>query len=104
MAKREIVWTRTADLQLIGVLEYWVNRNKSKIFSEELLKIVSEKTTQIAENPMLFRHTHVEAVRMAPLGHYSILYKSTEKAIIIMAFWDNRQDPKRLLDIIRGKK
>jgi plasmid stabilization system protein ParE len=104
MAQRQIIWTRTADIQLIGVLEYWANRNKSKLFAEALLKIVTKKTLQIADNPKLFRATHMEAVRMAPLGHYSIFYKITEKAIFIIAFWDNRQDPKRLLEIIRSKK
>ena len=51
MAKRNIVWTRTADLQLVGVLEYWVKRNKSSNYSKKLLRIVTERTLQISETP-----------------------------------------------------
>ena len=43
MAKRDIVWGRTADLQLVGVLEYWVKRNKSGNYSKKLLKILQNK-------------------------------------------------------------
>jgi len=33
MAKRNVIWTRTADLQFVGILEYWVKRNKSATYS-----------------------------------------------------------------------
>jgi hypothetical protein len=36
------------------------------------------------------------------MGHFSILYKLTEDRLIITSFWDNRQDPKKLIDIIKG--
>jgi len=35
------------------------------------------------------------------MGHFSIYYKITETKLIIMAFWDNRQDPKKLLESIQ---
>lgn len=35
-----------------------------------------------------------------PLGNYSIFYKIFDEKIIITAFWDNRQDPKKLLKIL----
>lgn len=41
MAKRAIIWTKTADIQLVGVLEYWVKRNKSTSYSKKLVKLVS---------------------------------------------------------------
>ncbi len=40
MAKREIVWTKTAEIQLYSVLEYWLERNKSNVYPKKLLKIV----------------------------------------------------------------
>ena len=40
-------------------------------------------------------------LRVASLGNFSIFYKVTEKSIIITAFWDNRQDPKTLLNILK---
>ncbi len=38
------------------------------------------------------------------MGHFSIYYKFTSDQIIVMAFWDNRQDPKKLLKTISKKK
>jgi hypothetical protein len=51
MAKRNVIWTRTADIQFAGILEYWVKHNKSTTYSKKLIKLVSERTKKIAENP-----------------------------------------------------
>ena len=53
MAKRTIIWTRTADIQLVGVLEYWVKRNKSSNYSKKLLWLVTERTLQISAFPFM---------------------------------------------------
>lgn len=98
MAKRDIIWTKTADLQFVGILEYWVKRNKSASYSKKLLKLVSKRTNQISEKPFIYRSTDFKDIRVSALGNFSIYYKVTdEKIIIITAFWDNRQDPKKLL-------
>lgn len=99
MAERKIVWTRTADIQFVGVLEYWVKRNKSNTYSKKLVRLVSERTKQIAENPLSCKLTDFENTRVASLGNFSIFYKIFDSGIIISAFWDNRQDPKKLLNI-----
>lgn len=104
MAKRNVIWTRTSDLQFAGVIEYWVKRNKSNIYSKKLVKLVSERTKQIAENPLLYKVTDFQDVRVASLGNYSIYYKVSETEITITAFWDNRQDAIKLLKILENKK
>jgi len=103
MAKRNVIWTRTADIQLVGILEYWVTKNKSNSYSIKLLKLVTDRTIQIAKNPELYKRTAFKNIRVASLGNYSIYYKTTEVEIIITAFWDNRQDPKNLLKSLIGK-
>ncbi len=35
------------------------------------------------------------------MGHFSILYKLTDEQLIITAFWDNRQNPQKLMEIIK---
>jgi len=104
MAKRNVIWTRTADIQFVGILEYWVKRNKSNTYSKKLVKMVSERTKQIAEKPLLYKVTDFKDVRVASLGNFSIFYKVSDEKIIITAFWDNRQDPKKLLKILERKK
>ncbi len=97
MAKRNIIWTRTADLQFVGILEYWVKRNKSASYSKKLLKLVSTRTHQILEKPFIYRSTNFKDFRVSVLGNFSIYYRVNDEQIIIAAFWDNRQDPKKLL-------
>ncbi len=101
MAKRNVVWTRTADIQLVGVLEYWVERNKSNTYSKKLLKLVTQRTLQIAKYPFLYKKADFKDTRISSLGNFSIYYKIFESEIVITAFWDNRQDPKKLLQILK---
>lgn len=103
MAKRNVIWTRTADLQFVGILEYWVKRNKSNSYSKKLVKLVSKRTKQIADKPLIYNTIDFKDERVASLGNFSIYYKVSEKEIIITAFWDNRQDPEKLLKILENK-
>lgn len=104
MAERAVRWTRTADIQFVGILEYWVKRNKSNKYSKKLIKIVAERTKQIAERPLIYKSADFKDTRVASLGNFSIFYKVTDEEIIITAFWDNHQDPKKLLRILNDKK
>jgi plasmid stabilization system protein ParE len=104
MVKRNIVWTRTADLQFIGILEYWVEKNKSNVFSKKLLKLVIKRTLEISENPFIYKSTDFKDVRVSSLKNFSIYYKVTDEQIIVSAFWDNRQNPKKLLRILQNEK
>ncbi|QTD37948.1 type II toxin-antitoxin system RelE/ParE family toxin [Polaribacter batillariae] len=104
MAKRNVIWTRTADIQFVGILEYWVKKNKSNRYSKKLLKLVSERTKQIAEKPLIYKATDFKDTRVASLGNFSIYYKFNDTEIIITAFWDNRQNSKKLLKILENKK
>lgn len=101
MAERVVKWTRTADIQYIGILQYWVNRNNSNLYSKKLIKIVAELTQQIAKTPYAFRLTDFKDTRTAPLGNFNVFYKVHDHEIIITAFWDNRQNPKKLLKILK---
>lgn len=101
MVKREVIWTKTADIQFVGILDYWVKRNRSNMYSKKLIRSVAERTKQISQNPYIYKSTDFSNVRVASLGNYCIYYKVTENAIIISAFWDNRQDPEKLLKLLR---
>jgi len=100
MVKRNITWTITADKQFSGILEYWVKRNKTSTYSRKLLKQVADKTSRIAENPYIYKATNFNKVRVAIMDNFSIFYKIKENEIIITAFWDNRQNPDQLLEIL----
>jgi plasmid stabilization system protein ParE len=100
MARREIVFTLTAAKQRRAILEYWTKRNGSAKYAKKLIRISGEHLKVIAQFPESFRESEVSGVHESTMGHFSIYYRFTETRIIVMAFWDNRQDPKKLLDLI----
>ncbi len=104
MAKRNVVWTKTADIQFVGILAYWVKRNKSGSYSKKLVKLVAETTNQIAKTPFIYKSTDFKNTRVASMGNFGIYYKVSDEQITITAFWDNRQDPKKLLKVLQNKK
>lgn len=100
MVKRKIVWTETAAKQRREILRYWTERNKSITYAEKLIEITAKHLKVISKNPAAFKETEFDEVRESAMGHFSIYYKITSYQIIVMAFWDNRQDPKKLLKAI----
>ena len=64
MAQRKIIWTKTADIQFVGVLQYWLERNKSNIYSKKLIKLVTDRTKQIAKTPFIYKSTDFKDVRV----------------------------------------
>jgi len=66
--------------------------------------LISERTKQISKKPFIYKSTDFKDIRVASLGNFSIYYKVTDEQIIISAFWDNRQDPKKLLKLLQNKR
>ena len=102
IVKRSVVWTETAAKQRREVLKYWTVRNGSTRFAEELIKLTSERIQIILQNPESFKSTTYSETRESAMGHFSIYYKFGKGKLIVTAFWDNRQDPKNLLKIIKS--
>jgi len=101
MAKRNVVWTETAARQRREILKYWVQRNGTTTYAEKLLKLTAAQIKVIQDNPKLFKKADFPDTYVSALGHFSIFYKFTKNLLIVTAYWDNRQDPKKLLDILR---
>jgi len=99
MAKRNVVWTHTARDQRRSILKYWTIKNGSSVYAEKLIRLITDRSKVIAQHPEAFKLSDFNDVRVSSLGHFSIFYKYNFNYIIIMAFWDNRQDPKELLEI-----
>ena len=102
MAGRKVIWTETAAKQRRLILEYWLQRNQSATYSLKLLELSNEKAEIIAENPLIYKTSEFPNMRVAAMGHFSLFYKTTDDTVIITAFWDNRQDPKKLLELLKS--
>lgn len=101
MAHRRVIWTETAAKQRNSILQYWVKHNKSNSYSIKLLELSNKKTKLIAMNPEMYKLSEYPDTRVASMGHFGIYYKIDRDDVIITAFWDNRQDPKKLLQELK---
>jgi toxin YoeB len=93
MAKRKIVWSDRAKKRLYGILEFYIERNKSKSYSIKLYKLLNKEVKLLLKYPDLGLKTSEESVRGLIIDTYIIYYEVTEDKIIIHTIWDCRQDP-----------
>ncbi len=98
----KIEWTKIAEYQLTDILEYWDRRNLSRSYSSKLSKTVVKQVDFISRNPNSSRPIFSGEIRTSSLGHYSLYFRINEDSIKILAFWDNRQNPKKLLAQLRN--
>lgn len=100
MAERSIKWTKTAAKQRRVILAYWVEKTGSSDYSIKLLHQINKRTQSLVRHPYSGQKADFPGTRAASLGHYSIYYKVNSHEIIITAFWDNRQDPEKLYQLL----
>jgi ParE toxin of type II toxin-antitoxin system, parDE len=100
----KVVWTKIALKQRNSTFEYWNERNKSKNYSIKLNSKIKERITQLKSFPEIGIETVFPKTRVLYLGYYSILYQISPQYIIITGFWDNRQEPKKLLDFLKDNQ
>lgn len=59
MAKYKIVWSIEARLDLIDILEYYIERNKSAAYSKKLNSRINNSIKLISRNPMIGLQTGI---------------------------------------------
>ncbi|MCB0541261.1 MAG: type II toxin-antitoxin system RelE/ParE family toxin [Bacteroidetes bacterium] len=96
MAKRKIIWTKTAVAERLAILEYWINRNKSKYFSIKLNALIQESLERLAKNPKIGRNTDFSKVRVKIVKNYLLFYKFNNEELIVLSLWDGRRHEKSL--------
>ena len=101
MAQLTKHWTETAIRQRNYIFEYQIERNKNTTYANKLNEKIKERTNLLKQNPDLGKKTDFNNTRVVSLGHYSILYQKSNTKIIITGFWDNRQEPEKLLKFLK---
>ncbi|MFH6997762.1 type II toxin-antitoxin system RelE/ParE family toxin [Flavobacterium sp. FlaQc-57] len=94
MAKKEIVWSSLAKLQLQNVLEYYFTKNESPTYSLKLLNEVEDLLDTLSNSEMIGRLASNKITRVISMKVYLIFYEINGNQIEIVSFWDNRQDIK----------
>jgi toxin YoeB len=93
MAKRKIVWSNRAKKRLYAILEYYIDRNKSKTYAIKLQKLLYKEVRLLLKYPDLGLKTTESSIIGLIIDVYIIYYEITEDQILIHTIWDCRQDP-----------
>jgi toxin YoeB len=96
MDEKEIRWSLKAIHDKIDILNYWINRNKSKTYSRKLDRLIDKKLTSAAKNPESGKKTDYKDIRIKIVTHYLIFYRIQEKSVEVVRIWDSRKDLKNL--------
>ena len=87
--------TQRAHREFKEVYDYWINRNKSDLYSESLLNETLRIIRMIIENPEIGLETKKNKLRrMIVHRTYSLTYKVENENIRIVSFFDGRKKPK----------
>ena len=99
MAKYKIEWTIEARLDLIDIVEFYINRNSSNSYSKKLNSKINRSLKLITNNPQIGLKSQIESVRVLITGEYQIVYEISDPSILIVMIWDCRRDPgDRIID------
>jgi len=101
MAKKKIIWSIRAQQDRLEILDYWIKRNKSTVYSEKLFKLFKEATSLISEHPEIGKPTDISGIRIKIVRDYLMIYQEQATQIDILLIWDSRQDPKKLRKLIK---
>ncbi len=95
-AEKKVIWTETAKNEFKHTCSYWNKRNASTAYSNRLRKLLKSNLQKIILFPKSGIPTAYKGIRFIVIRDYLLFYCETPGHIIIVSFWDARQDPSKL--------
>ncbi len=96
-----MIWSIRAQQDRIAILEYWIERNKSKAYSRKLFQLFNQAADLIAEHPQVGKPTNYGKVRFKIVRDYLLFYEEMADNIEILLVWDSRRNPDELDGILK---
>lgn len=93
MARVKIAWSVEANQDLIGILEFYINRNGSSAYSKKLYSKINKSVRLLSKNPFIGVKTDDPDIRALITGDYQIIYEVFDKLLLVIMIWDCRRDP-----------
>ncbi|WP_374364893.1 type II toxin-antitoxin system RelE/ParE family toxin [Cloacibacterium sp.] len=103
MDEIKVIWTKIAVKQRNEIFDFWNNRNKNNRYSKQLNLKIYRKIDQLKKFPYTGVEIENENARVLHFENYSLIYRLNINKIFILAFWDTRQNPSKLLEILKLK-
>ncbi len=95
MAKRIIIWSPRAKIDLFNILDFYYKRNGTKTYSIKLNNAIHKSIRLLEIHPEIGVQTDIKSIRNLIQGDYEIFYEIKIKTIEILAIWDSRQNPEK---------
>ena len=92
----KIVWTEKANIERLRILQFWIDNNKSRVFSLKLDKLFISAIRDLSKKPTIGRKTEFENVRVKIVREYLIFFEIVRQDLVILSVWDGRRDKKTL--------
>ncbi len=89
---RRVIWTSKAYAIFTSILEFYIERNKSKTYSRKLNKEVNEIIKLLLDHPFLGIKTDFKDIRVLIKDEYKIFYQIKHDELVILLVWDCRQN------------
>lgn len=92
----KVTWSKLSKNDYYNHLDYLVEQNKEKA-AIQFINHVEDIIHLISSQPKMYPLTDFENVRKGRIDKYiSLFYLLQEDEVILLRFWDNRQNPIKL--------
>lgn len=89
----KIEWTKKALREFDLIYKFWIEHNKSNLYSEKILDETLRKINVLRNNPKASEEYTVLGIRrIVILENFSMTYKLVKNEIQIISFFDNRRN------------
>ena len=88
----KIVWTFKAKKELVEILQYWIDRNKSNAFSLKLNSLIEAQLYLILEQPKIGRKTDIPNVYIKIIHKYLLYYEFVNGILYILTIRHGSQN------------
>ncbi len=93
MARYKVEWSSEAKSDLLDILDFYLQRNKSATYSKKLNAELQQTIKLMAQNPFIGMKTDYDSVRAFITNDFQIIYEVFDQLVLIIMIWDCRRDP-----------
>lgn len=93
MARYTIEWSIDARVDLMDIIQFYIDRNGSSTYSRKINLTINKIVNKLKSNPLLGIRTDYESVRILNAGDFQIVYEIFDRIVLVILIWDCRRNP-----------
>ena len=100
MAKRKVIWSFDSSMELIEIIQFYNNRNKSKDYSRKLYKTIQFELKNLDFSISMPQKTSDKKLFYFTVKHIFVGFDIIENDLNILVIIDERRNPKLISSLI----